>query len=522
MTNFFFLFILKCLTFIDFERVNIMTAIDDLRDYFTEIKRLNYIYSLLNWDQETFMPRGSVTGRAKQLSLIHKLIHRRLTSPEVAKLVQNAKKINNLSDMEVALIRESEREHLHATKLPERLVIEITETGSRAVEAWRKAREKKKFKGSDFEPLLEKNVALQIEQAEKLETHPDLYSTLMDLYEPGVKYDWVADIFNKIRPKLVDFVKKLDSSSKKPNQAILRKNYNEDDQFKLSVEIIKKLNFDLNHGRQDRSTHPFTTSLSSEDTRITTRTTENFLNECIYGTIHECGHALYDMGFKEEIHDTILANGCSMGIHESQSRMWENIVGRSKEFLQYWYPTFQKYFPENLKDYPIDDFYGAVNVVKPSFIRVNADEVTYGLHIILRFEIEKDLIEGKIEVKELDDVWNSKFEELLGLTPKDDAEGVLQDIHWSWGSIGYFPTYFLGSMYASQIYNDALKKRPTLPEEFTKGEFSNLLTYLRENVHQHGSIYRANDLIKRITGEDLNPDYFLNYIKEKFYPIYGF
>jgi len=499
-----------------------MTAIDDLKEYFTEIKRLSYVGSLLGWDQETYMPRGSVSGRAKQLSLVQKLIHQRLTSLEVGKLIQKAKKINNLNDIEAAMIRESEREYLHATKLPERLVIDITETGSQAVEAWRKAREEKKFKGSDFEPLLEKNVALQIEQAERLETHPDLYSTLIDLYEPGATYNWIANIFNKIKPKLVDFVKKLDSSSNKPKQDILRKKYNEDDQFKLSVEMIKKLNFDLNHGRQDRSTHPFTSSLSSVDTRITTRTTENFLNECIFGTIHECGHALYDMGFKKEIHDTILADGCSMGIHESQSRMWENIVGRSKEFWQYWYPTFQEYFPENLGNYPMEEFHRAVNVVKPSFIRVNADEVTYGLHIILRFEIEKDLIEGKIQINELADVWNSKFEELLGLTPKDDADGVLQDIHWSWGSIGYFPTYFLGSMYASQIYNDALKKKPSLPEDYAKGEFSNLLAYLRENVHQHGSIYRANDLIKRITGEDLNPDYFLKYIENKFYPIYGF
>jgi len=499
-----------------------MTAIEDLKEYFTEIKRLSYINSLLGWDQETYMPSGSVSGRSKQLSLVQKLIHQRLTSPKVGKLIQKAKKINNLSDMEAAIIRESEREHLLATKLPEKLVTDITETGSRAVEAWKKARKQKKLKGSTFEPLLEKNVSLRIEKAEKLRTHPDLYSTLIDLYEPGATYDWIANIFNKIKPNLVNFVKKLESSSRKPTQAILRKKYNEDDQFKLSVAMIKKLNFDLNHGRQDKSTHPFTSSLSSVDTRITTRTSESFLNECIFGTIHECGHALYDMGFKKEIHDTILADGCSMGIHESQSRMWENIVGRSKEFWQYWYPSFQEYFPENLKDYPLEDFYGAVNVVKPSFIRVNADEVTYGLHVMLRFEIEKDLIEGKIQVNELSEVWNSKFEDLLGLTPPDDAEGVLQDIHWGWGEIGYFPTYFLGTLYASQIYSAALKKIPSLPEDYTKGEFSNLLTYLRENVHQHGSIYRANDLINRITGEDLNPDYFLKYIEEKFYPIYGF
>jgi carboxypeptidase Taq len=498
-----------------------MTAIEELRDYFTEIKRLSYINSLLSWDQETYMPTGSVEGRAKQLSLIEKLIHQRVTANKTGELINKAKESKDLDIIQKALIRESEREYLQATKLPEKLVMEISETGSKAVEAWKGARQNKKLKGSTFEPLLEKNIQLQIEKAEKLATHPDPYSTLIDLFEPGATYKWIADIFNKIKPKLSDFVKKLDLSSNKPSQYILRKKYDVNKQFDLSIEIVKKLNFDFSHGRQDLSTHPFTTSLSSVDTRITTRTTENFLNECIFGTIHETGHALYDMGFMKEIHDTILADGCSMGIHESQSRMWENIVGRSREFWKYWYPTFQEYFPENLNNYPMEEFYRAVNVVKPSYIRVNADEVTYGLHIILRFEIERDLIDGKLEINELPEAWNSKFEELLGITPSDDAEGCLQDIHWGWGLIGYFPTYFLGSLYASQIYADALSKHPNLPEDYEKGEFLPLLTYLRENVHQYGSIYRANELINRITGEDLNPDYFFKYIEEKFIPIYN-
>ncbi|UCC19995.1 MAG: carboxypeptidase M32, partial [Promethearchaeota archaeon] len=208
-------------------------------------------------------------------------------------------------------------------------------------------------------------------------------------------------------------------------------------------------------------------------------------------------------------------------IHESQSRMLENFVGRSREFWEYWYPTFQKYFPEILKDYPMEDFYRSVNSVQPSFIRVNADEVTYGLHIILRFEIEKDLIDEKIQVGELPEIWNSRFEELLGIIPPDDKEGVLQDIHWGMGAIGYFSTYFLGTLYAAQMYNVALNKMPYLPEDYKKGEFSNILKFVKENVHQHGAVYRANDLIKRVTGEDLNPDYFFKYVEEKFLPIYG-
>jgi carboxypeptidase Taq len=497
-----------------------MSVIKELRDYFTEIMRLNYIQALLGWDQEVnMMGYKSVEGRSEQNALIARLIHERLVADKAGELIKNAEKLKDLNDVDAAMLREAKRAYEQEIKLPAELVVEITKTAALAQQSWQEARKNNDFKS--FVPLLEKTVELQKEKAEKLATFPDLYSTLIDLYEPSATYDWIANIFNPIKPKLTNFVKKLNSSSNKPDDSILRKNYNPDKQFELSFEIIKKLNFDLGSGRQDRSTHPFTTSPASADIRITTRTKEDFLNECIFGTIHECGHALYEMGVKKELYDTILCTGTSLGFHESQSRMWENFVGRSKEFWVHWYPTFQKYFPEVLKNYPMEEFHRAINCVQPSFIRVNADEVTYGLHIILRFEIEKDLIDGKIEVKELPEIWNSRFEELLGIVPPTDALGVLQDIHWGMGMIGYFPTYFLGNLYGAQLYRDALKKMPDLPQDYKNGEFSNLLNYLRENVHQHGSIYRAGDLIKRITGEDLNPDYFMKYLEQKFYPIYG-
>ncbi len=497
-----------------------MNAIEELKEYFAEIMRLHYIQVTLGWDQEVNMQNyKSLEGRSKQVSLIEKLIHKRVTSEKVGKLIKEAEELADLNEIESAMLREITREYNLATKLPEKLVTEIAETSILAAKDWREARAKSDF--SIFQNILEKSVELQKEKARRLKTHPDMYSTLIDLYEPGATYNWIANVFNPIKPKLIDFVKKLNYSSNKPDDSILRKYYDPDKQFELSFEIIKKLNYDLGYGRQDRSTHPFTSSLASMDTRITTRTSENYPNECIFGTIHECGHALYEMGIKKELHDTILCNGTSMGIHESQSRMWENFVGRSKEFWMYWYPTFQKYFPENLKNYPMQEFYRAVNTVQPSFIRVNADEVTYGLHIILRFELEKELIDGKIQVKELPQLWNSKFEDLLGIIPPNDTQGVLQDIHWSMGSIGYFPTYFLGNLYGAQIYQNVLKKIPQLPEDYRKGEFSNLLNYLRENVHQHGSVYRASDLIKRITGEELNPNYFMDYLEKKYYPIYN-
>jgi carboxypeptidase Taq len=497
-----------------------MNPIEDLKKEFTEITRLNYIRALLGWDEQVNLPHGSFEGRAAQNALMSKIVHERLISDKIGKLIKEAEKLTDLNLIDAATLREAKREYEQEVKLPTELVEEIAKTASLGHSKWVEARKKDDF--SIFQPLLEKMVGLQIEVANKLETHPDPYSTLIDLYEPGATYDWIANIFNDSKPKLNKIIKKLNSSSDKPDFSIITQKWNSDEQWKFSIEVIKKLNFDLEHGRQDKSVHPFTTSLSSTDTRITTRINERFFPSCLFGTIHECGHGLYEMGFMEKIHDTILANGCSMGIHESQSRMWENMVGRSKEFWKFWYPKLEQRFPENLKNKSMEYFYRSINTVQPSLIRVEADEVTYGMHIILRFKMEKDIIEGKVQVSELPEIWNEKMENLLGVTPPSNADGVLQDVHWSSGYFGYFPTYFLGNLYGAQIYKDALKNNPSLPEEYEKGNFSNLLTYLRENVHQYGKIYQANDLIKKITGEDLNPNYFIEYLEKKFYPIYGF
>ncbi len=496
-----------------------MNAMKDLWAYFNEIRKIQYIDELLGWDQSVNMPKGSIIGRAEQRQFIRKLIHTKIKSDKTGELIKNAEKLDNLSHTDLALIRETKREYEHAIKIPDELIAEITKTGALGYIEWEKARENSDF--SRFKPFLEKMVKLRIEFAEKLDTGPTLYSTLIDLFEPGATYDWVAKIFDEMKSGIMKIVRKLDTSSDKPNQSILKRHYDPDKQWELSVEIIKKLNFDFNIGRQDKSTHPFTASLSSIDTRITTRILEDFLPACIFGTIHECGHALYEMGFGKDINNTFLADGCSMGIHESQSRLWENIVGRSREFWVYWYPIFQKSFQGNLKDYPMEEFYRSLNVVQPSFIRVEADEITYGLHIILRFELEKMMIEENLQIEELPQIWNSKFEELFGIVPPNDREGVLQDPHWI-GGYGYFPTYALGNLYGAQIYHKVLKNNPNLPQDYEKGEFSNLLNYLKENVYQYGKIYRASELIKKISGEDLKPDYFLKYAKDKFYPIYGF
>lgn len=499
-----------------------MSVINELKDRFTELMRLNYVSTLLGWDQQVNMPKskGASMGRSEQIALIEAISHKKLISKKTSELLKRAENQPNLNLIDSALLREAKRKYDKAVKVPIELVTEIAKTGSLGHQTWEKAREKSDF--SIFKPYLEKMVNLQREYAEKLDVGPTLYDSLIDKYEPEAKSEWLLKIFKELKQKLVKILNKLESSdSNKPNQEVLKKNYDPERQWKLSMEIIKKLNFDFKKGRQDKSVHPFTASVSSMDTRITTRIWENYLPACLFGSIHECGHALYEMGFMEEIHDTFLADGSSLGIHESQSRLWENIVGRSKEFWNYWYIILQKYFPENLKNYSEYEFYRSINVVQPSLIRVEADEVTYGLHIILRFEIEKELINNDLNISELPELWNAKMEELLNIVPPNDAQGVLQDVHWSGGAFGYFPTYTLGNLYASQIYVDALKKNPEIPEDFKSGNFSKLLTYLRENIHQYGRIYRPLDLIKRVTGETLNPNYFIKYLEQKFYPIYG-
>ncbi len=496
-----------------------MTAIEDLDAYFKKLRRLSYISSLLGWDQEVNMPEGSAKGRSEQIALISEIYHKKLISEKTGKLIKAAEKQDDLNLIESAYVREARRKYDKAVKIPVELSVEISKAASLGQEAWKKSRAKDDF--SIFQPHLKKLIGLRKEYADKLDIGKTRYDALLDDYEPGATSEWISKVFGDLKTQLSKILDKLNTSSDKPNQEILKKSYDKQKQWDLSMEVIKKLNFDLNIGRQDKSTHPFTSSLSSQDVRITTRINENFLNECLFGTIHECGHALYEMGYMEELHDTILADGSSLGIHEAMSRTYENIVGRSKEFWTYWYPILQDYFPSVLKNYPKEEFYRSINSVQPSLIRVEADEVTYSMHIILRFELEKKLInEESIKIEELPQIWDTMMDEYLGITPPDQAKGVLQDIHWSMSAFGYFPTYALGNLYGAQIYKKALEVNPDLPKDYENGDFSNLLGFMRENVHRFGKIHEPRDLIKKVTGEKLNPQYFIDYVKDKFYPVY--
>lgn len=498
--------------------VQFMNPIKELTIYFSDLMRLRYIANCLDWDMQVNMPPGSSQGRSEQSALIEGIIHKKLVSEKAIKLIKNAESATNLNPIEMAMLREAKRNFVRDVKMPLELVKELAKTTTLGHKIWEQARAKSDF--SIFKPLLEKLVSLKQQEADLINIGPTRYDTLMDWFEPGAKSDWISKNFSELKTQLKRILEKIESSVDKPTTDILKKHYDAKKQWDFSVEVLKKLNYDFNIGRQDKSAHPFTTSLSSIDIRITTRILEDLLPACLFGTIHECGHALYEMNIDKELHDTLLADGASLGIHESQSRMWENIVGRGREFWNYWYPILQKIFPENLKNYPEEDFYRSINTVGSSLIRVEADEVTYSLHIILRYEIEKDLMAGTINVSELPQIWNEKMENLLGVVPPDDAKGVLQDVHWSSGAFGYFPTYTLGNLYGAQIYSKAMEAHPTLPEEFSKGEFSTLLNFLREKIYKHGGIYEPLELLKNVTGENLNPRYFTDYLEKKFYPIY--
>ncbi|TFG09058.1 MAG: carboxypeptidase M32 [Promethearchaeota archaeon] len=490
-----------------------------LKEHFNEINKLKNIRALLNWDQQTYMPIESNRIRSEQIALIQGLIHEKLISNKTKRLLEHSNKVNNLTLVDLAFIREARREYKIAIKVPNRLMRRMAKAASLGQQAWEKSKINNDFHA--FKPYLKKIMEIKREHAKKLNIGPSLYDSLIELYEPGTSSNWLTNIFNKLKMDILEILHKLKSSTEPPDESILRKYYPLHKQINFISEVLQKIGFDYKIGRLDKSMHPFTSNISSMDTRITTNLKDNYLPSGIFGALHEFGHAIYDMNFMREIKDTILADGSSFGFHESQSQMWEYIIGHGKFFWDYWYPTLKNYFPKNLAEYPEEQFYRSINRVRPSLIRVDADEITFNLHIILRFEIEKKIINDNYPVSELPELWNEKMEELLGIIPPNDSKGILQDVHWSEGIFGYFPSYILGNLYAAQIYLNGLKKNPQINDEIKQGQFANLSSYLKDNVYRYGKIYRSEDLITKITGESLNPAYFIKYLRDKYSQIYN-
>ncbi len=486
-----------------------------------ELYDVRKISDLLDWDQETYMPPGAFEDRAYESATLSGIAHEKLTSKTMGRYV---KELNapgaqeTLTPEQKANIREITKLYERETKIPVRLVKEIARVKSLGTEAWIKAREKSDF--NVFRPWLEKMIALKKEVAEAIGYEDKPYDALLDEYEPYAKVKDIDPVFSELKKSVVPIVKAINEHKSKIDDNLISQKFDVEKQKEFGLQIIKDMGFDLERGRMDVSAHPFTSG-SYRDVRLTTRYNEDYMKTSLFGMIHEAGHGIYEQGYNPEHYRTPMADSISLGYHESQSRLWENIVGRSLSFWKYYYPKLQKTFPVQLKNCSLEDFYKAINVVRPSLIRVEADEVTYNHHILLRYELEIGIFDDRISVKELPGLWNQKMEDYLGITPDSDAVGVLQDIHWSQGYFGYFPTYTLGNLYGAQLFNQAKKNIENLEDAISKGKFSILKQWLNSNVHQYGKLYSAKELIKKVTGEYLNSNYFVNYIKTKFGDLYG-
>ncbi len=473
--------------------------------------------SVLHWDQQTYMPPGGVAARAEALATLSRLSHGITASDETAHLLNAAGDPEPGSDAE-AVVRVARREHDRATKLPSRLVAETSRATTLAEPAWRRARA-----DGDFGSLvahLQKILDLQRETAEHLgyEDHP--YDALLDRYEPGATKARLEPMFEDLKRGTAGMVRAV-SDAADDRTAPLRGAFDERRQEVFGKSIASAFGYDWSRGRQDRAPHPFCINFGGPgDVRITTRFDPDRLSPALFATLHEAGHALYEQGVDPAYSRTPLAGGVSLGIHESQSRLWENVVGRSRPFWSHFYPRLQDAFPETFGGTSAEDFYRAINAASPSEIRVEADELTYNLHVVLRFELEVALVEGSLAVPDLPEAWNAKMEEHLGISPKDDARGVLQDDHWAIGYFGYFPTYTLGNVLSVQLFEAALKAHPEIPAEMERGEFGALLAWLRENVHRPGKKHDPEALIEDATGRPPDTAPYLRYLREKFGELY--
>ncbi|HJX39054.1 MAG TPA: carboxypeptidase M32, partial [Anaerolineae bacterium] len=486
----------------------------NLREIVGVVVDLEGAAGLLGWDQQTNMPPGGAQARAMQLSTLSRLAHERLVSEETGEALEATEKevegLDPNSD-EVRLVRKVRRDFDKARKVPPDWVGEFSRVTALAHHAWEKARAEADF--SLFRPHLEKILQLRRDYVEFFAPYDHVYDPLLDDFEPGMKTAQVKAVFDELRSEQVSLIQDIVERGRPVDDSVVHQHFDEQKQWDFGIEVARAIGYDFERGRQDKSVHPFTSGFGTGDVRITTRFDRQFLNTALFGTMHEAGHAIYEQGINPEYDRTPLGTGASLAVHESQSRMWENLVGRSRAFWVGFYPRIKRVFPEQLGDVDLQSFYGAINRVEPSLIRVEADEATYNLHIMVRFELEIAMMQGALDVADLPDEWNSKFEDFLGLVPPDDAMGVLQDIHWSGGMIGYFPTYALGNLIAAQLWEKIEADVPDLRASIESGKFGVLLGWLRENLHRYGAKYEPMELLTMVTGSGLSAKPYLRYLR---------
>ena len=489
-----------------------MDHLEEIRKRENAIFRLEEILALLSWDQETGMPAGALSGRADQMAWIQQELTNKITDPVWETLIGQFGDTRSEKAWKKSLYR---RYNLNNC-LPSSFMAEFVNETSLARGAWARARKEKNF--SIFHPHLDKVVRMSRERARFIGFESEPYNALLDLYEPGVTADQLDALFSPLHQALLPLIDKgrtIQKFSSKKIPGIRKK-----DQELFHYKILDLMGYDRNRGRMDFSLHPFTTTLGPGDVRITTHLDDKDFMNGLFSTVHEAGHALYEQNLPQEWVRTLNGQACSLGMHESQSRLWENTVGRSQPFWEFLFPMMKKSFPGELNDFGANDLFRLANRIEPGLIRIDADEYTYNLHIILRFRLERMIINGEAEAADLPELWNLESERLLGIRPENPAEGVLQDIHWSLGDWGYFPTYTLGNLYSAQIWKTAEKEIPDLYDSIRQGDFKVLLSWLARNIHSEGSLKSSDELIQQVTGEKPDSRFFIKYLKEKADQLY--
>ncbi|MFQ5843903.1 MAG: carboxypeptidase M32 [Planctomycetota bacterium] len=497
-------------------------AYEELLARWREVHVLDSCGGLLAWDQETFMPTGGGPHRAEQLALLAGLKHARQTDPVIGRLLSEAERGDVVADPDSAAaanVREIRRLFERSSRVPVSLQQELARTSSRAREAWKEARAASRF--GTFRPWLERLLDLKRREAEAVGTGEDSYDALLDEYEPGATARQLTELFRPLRAAAVGLVRRIRDSGRTPDVGILRRSYPPQRQEAFARRALAAIGFDLDRGRLDTTAHPFCSQIGPGDVRLTTRYSPHDLALAFFGVLHEGGHGLYDQGLRPDAYGTPVGMPCSTGVHESQSLLWENHVGRSRGFWRHFYGAAREAFPEALGGVARDAFYAAINRVEPSLIRIEADEVTYDLHVFLRFDLERDLLSGALAPADLPAAWNERMHRDLGLRPPDDARGCLQDIHWSLGAIGYFPTYTLGHVYAAQLFHQAGRELGDLDAAFARGEFRPLREWLQERVHRDGARRPPAALVERITGKPPGPEDRIAHLERRYGELYG-
>ena len=494
---------------------------EELKTRLLEVNDISAAAGVLYWDQTTYMPPGGAAARGRQMSTLSRLAHEKFVDPAIGKLLDDLVPYEESLDYdsdEASMLRITRREHERATKIPSEFMAEVTSHTSESYQVWTEARP-----ANDFErvrPYLEKTLDYSKQAADFFPGYEHIADPSIESSDYGMKATEVSRVFAELREALVPIVSAI-TSQEPADDSCLHQHFPEAQQLEFGLEVARQFGYDMNRGRQDKTHHPFMTKFSLGDVRITTRTKESFLGDALFSTLHETGHALYEQGIRMDLEGTPLAGGTSSGVHESQSRLWENIVGRSKGFWKHYYPQLQSVFPEQFGDVSLDTFYRAINKVERSLIRTNADEVTYNLHVMLRFDFELALLEGNMEIRDLPDAWRERFEADFGIVPPDDKDGVLQDVHWYYGLIGgSFQGYTLGNILGAQFFSTAVKAHPEIPSEIENGKFQTLHDWLKDNLYQYGSKYTAPEIIERATGTPLTIEPYITYLRTKYGELY--